>query len=248
MSRSVQVDVRDLGPRQVRLDVGQHAHDAGHGTLDVQLAGADQGHVVEAQPAGGVRRELGGQVAGRGEHDADEVVHGEAVRVHDTRDHLRHALEHVVTRVLLELRRSADRSYPHCSSSPRARPTLATHGHPAGRQSRAASRRAPSSSRVSSRVVPEARPCRRTGPTAVRVSRRTGWPSSSKSRRTTRLRPSWITTSMIARSFTVETTFAAWTSTVPSSSSPPSRGRPPVALAGPPATSATYVFSSSYDG
>ena len=39
-----------------------------------------------------------------------------------------------------------------------------------------------------------------TGPIAVRVSRRTGWPTWSSSRRTIRLRPSWMTSSTIERS------------------------------------------------
>src|SRR3954464_5064008 len=100
MGCAVQVDVRDVGPGEARLDVGKHAHDAWHGPFDVELPGTDEGYVVEAQPAGGVPRELGVQVTGRREHDADEVIHREVVRVHDAADHLGHPLEHVVARVL----------------------------------------------------------------------------------------------------------------------------------------------------
>ena len=45
-----------------------------------------------------------------------------------------------------------------------------------------------------------------TGPIAVRVSRRTGWPTSSSSRRTIRLRPSWMTSSTIDRPVAVPVT------------------------------------------
>ena len=46
-------------------------------------------------------------------------------------------------------------------------------------------------------ACPDLSPCSRTGPIAVRVSWVTGWPTSSSSRRTIRLRPSWITSSTI---------------------------------------------------
>src|SRR3954447_11384574 len=60
----VQVDMGDVGARQVGLDVGEHPDDPWHGPLDLELAGADQRHLAEAEPAGGVGGELGDQVAG----------------------------------------------------------------------------------------------------------------------------------------------------------------------------------------
>ena len=106
---AVQVDVGDVGARQVGLHVRDHPHHPRHRALDLQLPGADQRHLAEAEPAGGVGRELRDQVAGRGEDDADEVVDRQAVGLHDVEDHLRDPLEHVLADVVLELRRAAHR-------------------------------------------------------------------------------------------------------------------------------------------
>ena len=67
---------------------------------------------------------------------------------------------------------------------------------------------------------------RRAAPIRVRTSRRTGWPTASHMRRTCRLRPSWITSSIAAwspRDCTSRTSAGAVT---PSSSSTPSRSGP----------------------
>ena len=79
---AVQVDVGDVGAGQVGLDVGQHPHHPGHGPLDLELAGAQQRHLAEAELAGGVRRELRDQVRGGGEDHRDEVVDLEPVGGH----------------------------------------------------------------------------------------------------------------------------------------------------------------------
>ena len=49
------------------------------------------------------------------------------------------------------------------------------------------------------RCAPGARPSRRSGPNATRSSASTGWPTASHMRRTWRLRPSWIVSSISVR-------------------------------------------------
>ena len=61
----------------------------------------------------------------------------------------------------------------------------------------AVSSSSPSSSRVRSRSSPDRAARAAPARCRVRVSRRTGWPTCSSSRRTIRLRPSWITSSTI---------------------------------------------------
>ena len=60
---AVQVDVGDVGARQVGLDVRHHPHDPRHRALDLQLARADQRHVAEARA--GARRTPGTPRPGR---------------------------------------------------------------------------------------------------------------------------------------------------------------------------------------
>ena len=117
-SGAVQVDVGDVLARQVGLDVRHHPHHARHRGVDLELARADEGHVVEAELAGGVRRELRVQVGGRREDDADEVVDGQRVGIEHVAHHLGDPVEHVLALVGLELGGS-----PYGSDGHAAEPT-----------------------------------------------------------------------------------------------------------------------------
>ena len=88
-----------------------------HGALDLELAGADQRHVAEAELTRGVGRELADEVAGRGEDDRDEVVDHQVVGRHHVGHHLGHPVQHVLAGVRVELGRT-----PALPSLPRAQP------------------------------------------------------------------------------------------------------------------------------
>jgi hypothetical protein len=110
---TVEVDVGDVGARQVGLHVRQHPDHPGHRPRDLELAGAQERHLAEPQPSRGVGGELGDQVGGRGEDDGDEVVDLEPVGAHHVEDHLGDPLEHVVAVVCLELGGATHRSDSH---------------------------------------------------------------------------------------------------------------------------------------
>src|ERR671923_1335503 len=71
---AVQVDVAQARPRAGRVAVDQDPDGVRVAAGHVQLAGAEQRHVAEAERAGGQRRELAAEVVGRGEDDGDELV------------------------------------------------------------------------------------------------------------------------------------------------------------------------------
>ena len=163
--------------------------------VDLELAGADQRHVAEAEPAGGVRRELRDQVGGRGEDHADEVVDLEAVGGHHVRAPSRRP-----ARACARARRSsswvAPRTARTATGTPPRRPTPVASSLRAGR--RPAARRA---RRGSARAARPAR-ARAAAPGRSRCGSAgaPGGRRASSSRRTIRLRPSWMTSSTIERS------------------------------------------------
>src|SRR5690606_4694318 len=111
--RGAEVDVGDVGAGQVGLDVGEDAHDARHGALDVEFLGADEGHVDDAQLAGGCRGEVAVQVGGGREPDADEVVRGQTVALQEGGQQRADLLLHVSGFVPFQLDGAPDRSYRH---------------------------------------------------------------------------------------------------------------------------------------
>jgi hypothetical protein len=62
--------------------VQQHADDASHRAGDVELARAEQWHLVEPEAPGRDGRELGVQVVGRREQAADHLLGPEVVARH----------------------------------------------------------------------------------------------------------------------------------------------------------------------
>src|SRR5690606_27216661 len=80
--RPVQVDVGDLRPREIGLDVRHHPDHPRHRPGDLQLARADERHLAEAELPRDVGGELRVQVGGRGEDDRDEVVDRQPVALH----------------------------------------------------------------------------------------------------------------------------------------------------------------------
>ena len=60
------------------------SHGAGH----VELRGREDGHLVQTDGAGRGGRERSGQIRGRREHDADDVVRREAVALEELREQL----------------------------------------------------------------------------------------------------------------------------------------------------------------
>ena len=189
--------------------------------------------------------------------------------VHHVGHHLGDPLEHVLARrrpragsLPAPPDRHADPSLGHRTSGCRRADGAATGREPRDRSctgsapsqagARPAGRRARRA--VSSRELADSEAARAaTGPIAVRVSRRTGWPTWSSSRRTIRLRPSWMTSSTIDRA----RRRAARRSTILAATTVdravverrrPSSSCLSVALVTSPSTSATYVLSTSYDG
>src|SRR6478735_7253035 len=108
-----EVDVADLRLGEIRLDVGHYPDHPGHGPRDVELLGADQRYVDDAEAPGGGRREIAVQVGGGGEPDTDQVVGDELVALQDRGEQLAHPLVHVSGLVPLELDGSTDCSYRH---------------------------------------------------------------------------------------------------------------------------------------
>ena len=109
----------------------------------------------------------------------------------------------------------------------------------------AAPARARTSGGVNTRQCPGASPVSRSGPIRVRTRRRAGWPMASHIRRTCRFLPSWMTSRRTPGASTPTTAGAVR----PSSSSTPCRSARRAPAAGvPPWTSATYSFSTPWDG
>ena len=67
--------------RPLGREVHEDADAAGRGPFDRQLAGTQQRHVAQAEPAGHRRREGAAQVVGGREDDADQVVFGDVVAI-----------------------------------------------------------------------------------------------------------------------------------------------------------------------
>ena len=129
----------------------------------------------------------------------------ERVGVHHVAHHLGDPVEHVVAGVGLELGGSPHGADGHGSSSgARQYPSRASAG-----TEPAASSKAPSSSLVElaqAALLQAGQPHRADLGAGQPAD---GWPTWSSSRRTIRLRPSWMTSSTIERSPWVERTFAA---------------------------------------
>ena len=104
--RTAQVDVPDLGPGAGGLDVREQPQHPRHRAGHRDLGGAQQRHVGQPQQPGGVGRELGGEVRGRGEHDADQVGRVDAVAVQHLGDELGRALQDLVPVVRVDLDRA----------------------------------------------------------------------------------------------------------------------------------------------
>ena len=91
-----------LGAGPVGLDVHHHPHAALEGAVDVQLLGAEEGHVVEAGGARRGGREGAVQVGGGGEDHADHVVGAETVALEEGGEQRLHPHVHLLAGVLVE--------------------------------------------------------------------------------------------------------------------------------------------------
>src|SRR5690606_10261090 len=217
---AVQVDVADLAARARGLHMGHQPHHPRHGAGDIDLLRAHHRDVGDPQGAYRSRRKRRAQVGRRGEQDADDVVRLELVALEHGAHQLRGALQQMPGFVHFELRGSTYGTNSHNSAPYPLGPRGRRDGGPVGYSPTASYNLATSSAR-STRVLSGRRSPRATGPNRVRTNRRTGWPTASRSRRTTCLRPSCSTTSTMTLVPTRSTTRNECTVTGPSSSSTP---------------------------
>src|SRR5437764_3468289 len=112
-SGTLEVHVMQLVTGSLRVAVDEEPDAHGLPALDGKLAGAQQRDVTQPYASGGGGRELRGQVVGRGEDDAHEVVVLELVPGEELLDQALGLLLDLLLGVLVARDRAAQRPKPH---------------------------------------------------------------------------------------------------------------------------------------
>ncbi len=90
----------------IAVEMHQHTDRVRHPVHDAELPGAQQRHITKAERAGRGGRELGGEIVGRGEDDAHEIIVRDGIAFeHLANQRLRLGVD-VGLRVLVEGRRA----------------------------------------------------------------------------------------------------------------------------------------------